>query len=174
MPDSSPYLQQLGKLLPDLEEIGLQPVLVGGMALVILGSRRVTEDYDFVISQEGLNRKDLMKVFYRNGFELASKIDKNGAIIDTIDNQNVAAARMAIDTPASIYFLNKKTQLRIDLLFDFPLPAKELIRRAEKKKIQSCVFRVASKEDLLRLKEIANQDRNLATDAQDLEFLKNL
>ena len=32
-----------------LDDLGLEPVLVGGMALVVLGSRRVTRDYDLVV-----------------------------------------------------------------------------------------------------------------------------
>jgi hypothetical protein len=62
--------------------------------------------------------------------------------------------------------------LRIDLLFDFPCPASEIASRSKKKKIRSYTFLVASKADLLRLKEIAYKDRSLAVDAQDLEFLK--
>jgi hypothetical protein len=45
--------QTVGDIVHDLRALGLTPVLVGGMALVVLGSRRVTRDFDFVIAQPG-------------------------------------------------------------------------------------------------------------------------
>jgi hypothetical protein len=50
MPDPMDHLQAVGKIV---RALGLEPVLVGGMALVVLGSRRVTRDFDFVIAHPG-------------------------------------------------------------------------------------------------------------------------
>lgn len=174
MNNASNYIEAVGQIVEELERLNVMPILVGGMALVILGSSRVTQDFDFVISKDVLNYETLLEVFYKNGFELASKVDESGKILTTIDNQRVAAIRLRLDAPASVYFLNHKTGLRIDLLFDFPVSANELAGRAQKKKIRSYTIRVADKKDLLRLKEIAHKDRGLAADAQDLEFLKKL
>lgn len=168
------YIEEVGQIVQKLESLRLSPVLIGGMALVILGSRRVTRDFDFLVSINKEQTKSLTEIFYKRNFELASKMDEQGNIIRTIDNAKIAAVRLQLDAPSSAFFLNRQTGLRIDLLFDFPLPAQELASRAEIKKIRSYVFRIASKKDLLRLKEMANQDRSSAADAQDLEFLKKL
>lgn len=40
-------LGAVGELLTDLAGLGYQPTLIGGMALVVLGSPRVTRDFDF-------------------------------------------------------------------------------------------------------------------------------
>jgi hypothetical protein len=40
-------------VIEGLAEFGLEPVLVGEMALVVLGSRRVTRDFDLVIARPG-------------------------------------------------------------------------------------------------------------------------
>lgn len=172
MTKTADYIEEVGQVIEEMERFGLLPVLIGGMALVILGSPRVTKDFDFLISTEALDREKLLKIFYKKGFELASRVNKEGNIVRTIDNQKIAALRLRLDSPSSIYFLNRQTGLRIDLLFDFPLPAREIASRAEKKKIRSYTFRIASRKDLLRLKEIAHKERSLASDAQDLEFLK--
>ena len=55
----------------------------------------------------------------------------------TIANRRVAAARLRLDAPASAYFLDPDTGLRVDLLFDFPLPAATLARRATIVKVRS-------------------------------------
>lgn len=41
-----------------------------------------------------------------------------------------------------------------------------------RKKIRSYVMRVASRHDLIRMKEIAAGAREVSSDVQDLEFLK--
>ncbi len=174
MNKTAAYIKTVGKIIQELDKLGSTPILIGGMALVILGSQRVTKDFDFLLSEKVRSQKELVAIFYKHGFELASKIDKLGHITNTIDNPRVASVRIRLDVPESIHFLNRKTGLQIDLLFDFPLPADTLFSHAQRQTIQSYVFYIASKEDLLRLKAIARSRRKSAGDAQDLEFLKTL
>ena len=159
-------------LVKELEAKGFILTLVGGMALVSMGSQRVTYDFDFLLSlQDGAIDK-ITEVFYNKDFELITKLNAQGEVIRTIDNKNIAAARLKIDEPQSALFYRHKRELRIDLLFDFPLSAHEIAGRAHEVKIGSQIIRVASSEDLLQLKEMAFKDRGLSTDAQDIEFLK--
>ena len=172
MEEGATHLEDVGNVIEALRELGLEPVLVGGMALVVLGSRRVTRDFDFVVAQPGKALGRLLDVFYDRGFELASRVDTEGDVAATIDNRRVAATRLRLDAPASAYFLNPKTRLRVDLLFDFPLPAATLARRADTVKVRSRVWRVASVTDLLRLKKIARRGRSSPGDAEDIAFLE--
>lgn len=174
MSKTNDYLETAAALAEALENRGLRPVLVGGMALVILGSQRITNDFDFLISMQESAISDVVDVFYEKGFELVSKLNEQGEVIRTINNRNIAAIRLKLDSPSSAYFFDPKAEIRIDLLFDFPLSAKDVALRASKVKIRSRSLRVASTEDLLRLKEAAYADRRSAADAQDVEFLKRL
>jgi len=171
MPDDAAHLETAGSVVEALTDLGLQPVLVGGMALVVLGSRRITRDFDFVVARPGHALGRLLDVLYDRGLELASRLDSGGEVTATIHNRRVAAARLHLDAPASAYFLNPETGLRIDLLFDFPLPAATLARRAKNRKIRSRVWSVASEADLLRLKRIAKRHRSSPGDAEDIAFL---
>jgi|SRR5579862_3840400 len=170
--DADP-LEEIFPLLSALEEKGLQPVLVGGMALVVLGSQRVTKDFDFLVSSTDLSR-DLVGVIYRQGYQFVTKLNKAGEVVRTIDKLTIADARLKMDKPRSVFFYNWKTGLRVDLLLDFPLPTRDIADRAAKIGKRPRTLRVAAPEDLLRLKEIAYADRKSAADAQDLEFLRNL
>ncbi len=165
-------LNEVARVAGGLRAMGLEPVLVGGMALVLLGSRRVTRDFDFVIPHPGDRVSALVDLFYDRGFDLASQVDDAGDIVATIDNRRVAGTRLTLDAPASAYFWHSAKRLRIDLLFDFPVPAAELAASAVKTTIRGRVLNVASAADLLRLKEIAATKRSAAGDAQDIEFLK--
>jgi hypothetical protein len=166
------HLDVVGSVVEALTVLGLEPVLVGGMALVVLGSRRVTRDFDLVVARPGNELGRLVAALYDRGFELASRVDADGEVTATIDSRKVAAARLRLDSPASVHFLNPGTGLRIDLLFDFPLPAATLARRAATVKVRSRVWRVASEADLLRLKKIALADRSSPGDAEDIAFLE--
>jgi predicted nucleotidyltransferase len=172
MPAPVDHLAPVSEVVEALRRLGLDPILIGGMALVVLGSRRVTRDFDFVIPHPGERLADVISLFYDQGLELASRLDEAGDVKATIANRNVAAIRLRLDAPASAYFFNPTTGLRIDLLFDFPIPAAKLDERAARIKIRSHVFRIASVEDLLKLKKIARRHRSVPGDADDIAFLQ--
>ena len=172
MTDSRGHLDEVGTVVEELARLGLQPVLVGGMALVILGSRRVTRDYDFVIAHPGERLATLLDVLYDRGFELASRLNDAGDITATIDNRKVAGVRLRLDRPPSGFFWHHRRRLRIDLLFDYPIAAAALAENAIQRKVGSRVFRVASEQDLLHMKKLAQSERSFAGDAQDIEFLE--
>src|SRR6059036_145318 len=104
MPDSTSHLQAVGEIVQGLRGLGLDPVLVGGMALVVLGSRRVTRDFDFVIAHPGDRLARTIALFYDRGLEPASRLNELGEVIATIANRKVAAIRLRLDAPASAYF----------------------------------------------------------------------
>jgi hypothetical protein len=170
--DPAEQLVEVGEVVEQLRNLGLEPILVGGMALVMLGSRRVTRDFDFVIASPEARLEPLLDVFYGRGMKLASRVNANGEITATIGNRKVAAIRLRLDAPVSAYFFNPATGLRIDLLFDFPIPAETLRQGATRRKVRSRVFRVASENDLLRLKRIAAAHRRVPSDAADIAFLE--
>jgi hypothetical protein len=172
MRDSADHLEEVGAVVKQLTDLGLAPILVGGMALVMLGSRRVTRDFDFVIAHPNDRLTTFVDVFYDRGFELVSRLNDAGEVTATIDNRRVASSRLRLDAPASAYFFNPDTGLRIDLLFDFPLPAATLAEHATRTKVRSHVFHLASEQDLLRLKKIAQAQRSVPADAVDIAFLE--
>jgi hypothetical protein len=143
------------------------------MALVVLGSRRVTRDFDFVIAHPGDRLARTIAPFYDRGLQLVSRLDEMGEVISTIANRKVGTIRLRVDAPASAYFFNATTGLRVDLLFDFPIAAAELAKHATRTKIRTHVFDIASEHDLLRLKRIAKAARSAPGDAEDIAFLES-
>lgn len=172
MPDPQSHLHTVGEIVQDLRALGLEPVLVGGMALVVLGSRRVTRDFDFVIAHPGDRLARTIGLLYGRGLELVSRLDETGEVISTIANRQVATSRLRLDAPASAHFFNAETGLRVDLLFDFPIPAARLAEHATRTTIRAYVFDIASERDLLRLKRLARAARSAPGDAEDIAFLE--
>ena len=172
MSDAHTDLANVAAVVDRLAALGFTPILVGGMALVLRGSQRVTADFDFVIAHPRDRITDLVGVFYDRGFQLVSRLNEASEVTATIDNRNVASIRLRMDAPSSAYFFNTSLELRLDLLFDFPIAAADLAMAATRMKIGSHIFDVASEADLLRLKKIARKNRSFAGDAQDIEFLE--
>lgn len=172
MATQTDHLEAVGDIVLALRDLGFGPVLVGGMALVVLGSRRVTRDFDFVIAQPGDRLARTVDAFYDRGLELVSRLNDTGDVTATIDNRAVATTRLRLDAPQSAYFFNPDTGLRVDLLFDFPIAAAALAEHAIRMKIRSHVLDVASERDLLRLKKIARKNRSAPGDAEDIAFLE--
>ena len=143
------------------------------MALVVLGSRRVTRDFDFVVSDPGQRLGSVLDVFYGHDLELVSRFDEGGNVTATIANRRVASTRLRLDAPASASFFNANTGLRVDLLFDFPVPAADLGARARRLTIRGQSLLMASDEDLLQLKKTAAAARSVPGDADDIAFLES-
>lgn len=173
MSDPTDHLQTVGEIVQGMRALGLDPVLVGGMALVVLGSRRVTRDFDFVIESPGDRLAAAIALFYDRGLELVSRLTALGDVTSTISTRKVAAIRLRLDAPVSAYFYNVRTGLRVDLLFDFPIPAAELAANATRTRIRAHVFDVASEPDLLRLNRFAKAERSAPGDAEDIAFLES-
>lgn len=166
------HLHVVGQLSAALQRLGLDPILVGGMALVVLGSRRVTRDFDFVVAAPGERLSDLVTLVYDHGLELVSRLNADGEVTATIANRRVAASRLAIDHPSTAYFYDQRSGLRVDLLFDFPIAAAILAKRAPRVRVGVHTLRVADERDLLELKKIAAAARDAPGDAEDLAFLE--
>ncbi|MEQ1912454.1 MAG: hypothetical protein ABMA15_26770, partial [Vicinamibacterales bacterium] len=168
------HFDAVADIVEALGRLGFDPVLVGGMALVTLGSRRVTQDFDFLVCTPGDRLDDLVAVFYDHGLELVARFGRLGEVVATIDNPRVAAIRLRLDAPSSAHFHSPTTGLRVDLLFDFPLKAADLAKRARRVAIHARQLKVARLDDLLQLKEIAQANRFAPGDAEDIEFLRTL
>jgi hypothetical protein len=164
MAEPVPHIDVVASIAESLADLGLHPV--------IIGSQRVTRDFDFVIAQPAERLERVVDVFYDRGFELVSRLNEAKHVTATIDNRRVAAIRLRIDAPASAFFFNTETRLRIDVMFDFPLPAVTLADHATSVKIRSRVLPIASEDDLLRLKRMAYADRSAPGDAEDIAFLE--
>src|SRR5262249_27250666 len=87
-------------------------------------------------------------LFMTMASELVSRLNDVGEATSTIANRKVAAIRLRLDAPASAYFFNLETGLRVDLLFDFPIPAARLAEHATRTKTRSHMFDIASEPDL--------------------------
>lgn len=154
-------------------------VLVGGVAMVLLGSPEVTRDFDIVVDAKAgsESKATAARLMYESGFRMATKIDPvTGDILEFVDEAGEATAHVAKSDVNVAFFWHPADRIRLDILFDFPIPAKELIANAERVKLcggEIEVFR-ASPRDLKNLKSISYNYRRHPKDLRDIEFLEKI
>jgi hypothetical protein len=120
-------LQTVAEIVQGLRQLGLQPVLVGGMALVILGSQRVTHDYDFVVTHLGDLLAQTIELFYDRGLELVARLNDEGQVISTLRRAptSMTSRRDFESTSCSIFRLRpqpSQNTLTTSRFEDRPLP----------------------------------------------------
>lgn len=173
----APNAERIARVVRSLGREEIEPVLIGGMALVLLGSTRVTRDCDLVIPDSPETRRRSVRAMYAEEFALVSKWDEERfRPVRLIESERVAAARLVLDNPAAAFFWNPASTFRIDLVYRVSVPAAELSARAVRTRLPGgVVLKRASVEDLKRLKEASlKDDPGRISDKQDLVFLEHL
>lgn len=164
-------------------------VVIGGVAMRLYNSPRVTHDLDIVV--RFLDLEAVVGFFYDNGYFLVERIEEESILVF----QDAETAMHWVDAwnPGSLSFLlstgfpevpqNPEAPGRmvlsfqeidpasqVDVLFDLSIPFMRLQRNAHTIELEDLRFHVAAPEDLIALKE-ARSDRSSADD-DDIRFLR--
>jgi predicted nucleotidyltransferase len=142
-----------GRILDDLNRVGVRYVLIGGIALIRHGVVRATRDVDVVLSPEPENIERLRALIAEWS---ATRPDGS-----PVPDEAVAPGRtIHLATPHG----------ELDLLAERlpPLSFAELSARAETRRVDGVDAPICSLADLVALKRIAGRERDLV-DLHDLE-----
>lgn len=169
------------QLLKLLTTEGLEFVVVGGTAMRLYNSPRVTHDIDIAVRTLDIDR--LLELMYRAGYSLITGVSDTSLTICPSLPQ--ADAWISRTKPGSISLVQCDHQgdtavpmervdiaSQVDFLFELCIPVIQLRRNARTIQLQDISFPVASIEDLIRLKQ-ARSDRSPADD-DDIRFLRSL
>jgi predicted nucleotidyltransferase len=142
-----------GRILEDLNRVGIRYVLIGGIALIRHGVVRATRDVDVILAPEPENLERLRGLIVEWP---ATRPDGS-----PVPNDAVAPGRtIHLATPHG----------ELDLLAELspPLSFAELSDRAEIRRVDGVEALICSLADLVALKRIAGRERDLV-DLHDLE-----
>lgn len=176
----APESEELARVAEALAKAGLEPVLIGGLALVVHGSTRATRDCDYALEKtESAMRRSVDALFEAGyGIILGWDEDAHAPMPDGVKADATAAAWARAEHPESVWFWNAAKETRIDLVFDLPVPIEDLRARSRPLSIAGRKIAVASLEDLLIMKETSVRSRRdrrkQLSDEQDIVYLKGL
>jgi hypothetical protein len=150
-------------LLRRLSEAEVDFVVIGGIAVVLHGSARLTRDLDIVFSPDEANLAALGQVLVDLNAKLRGVEEHVPFVPDGRTLANVQL--LTLTTDAGWLDIHRRP--------DGAPPYSTLKRRAETKDLDGFSVRVASPDDLLAMKRAAGRAQDLV-DVEELEAIKRL
>ncbi|MFP4564542.1 MAG: hypothetical protein ACLFRY_14665 [Spirochaetia bacterium] len=170
------------EILRLLDDSDIPGVVIGGTALRLYGSPRVTHDIDVAVPI--LEIDTLVNLMYAKNYYLVVLVNEKTCTVipgpdealDWIEREKVGSVSFIeiASPPGNREIPHEKIDVttQADFLFEPGIPFPRLIERAQKVELDSFSFLVASPEDLLFMKE--NRKDKTEADRTDIEFLKKL
>ena len=147
---------------------GVRYLVVGGLAMNLLGVPRVTYDIDILIDMEDDNIRALLQLTKEWGFKPKVPV----SILDFAD-QSKREEWIATKNMKAFNLVNAKWALsEIDIIIDAPIAYAEARKRAKKISVQGVPIPVISIDDLIKMKQAAGREMDKA-DVQYLKKVKN-
>ncbi|MEK8023944.1 MAG: nucleotidyl transferase AbiEii/AbiGii toxin family protein [Candidatus Hydrogenedentota bacterium] len=159
-------LRRLTELIP-----ASPVVVIGGVALRLHGSNRLTEDLDIAFKDV----KTILAVLYDLGFKAVSTAqrDKDGNLTEVKLFPGMATAFQCTLDRKALIFIHDVTQARFDVWLAPTVPYEQLLKNSLPADFDGVPIRVASPEDLIALKRYAlEKNPNRSTDLIDIAFLE--
>ena len=151
-------------LFDSLNQAGVRYVLVGGLAVVLHGHARMTADVDLVVDLAPDEAAKTIKALVSLGFKPRPPVDPEGFADPKMRQSWVAEKGMMVFT-----MFDPANPMRVvDLFVTQPLPFQELWAGSEVLPLATTSVRVASIQDLIRIKRAAGRPR----DIEDIEALE--
>lgn len=147
-----------------LNEHEIRYVIVGGIAVILHGSPRLTADLDIIIDLEPVKAGRAIDVLRRAGFRAEIPVDIREFADETVRRSWMVEKHMKalslhdLDTPPTV----------IDILAESPIAFEDLYRRAKLISLDEMTLRVASIPDLIVMKRLSGRPEDLS-DIAELE-----
>jgi predicted nucleotidyltransferase component of viral defense system len=141
-------------------------VIVGGIALNLLGGSRYTSDLDIIVELSDKNLAKILKILKKMGFRAKlpvdpSRITKKEIREDWIKNKNLKA----------LNFYKAGSMAEVDIIIDAPLSYKHIKKHKVYVKMQKLPLPVVSLDDLIVMKKAAGRDQDIV-DVSKLKIIK--
>ena len=133
---------------------GIRYLVVGGLAMNLLGVPRATYDIDILIDLEDDNIQALMKLMKEWGFKPKVPVD----VMDFADRSK-RDEWIAKKNMKAFNLVNAKWALsEIDIIIDAPIAYVEARKRARKMSVHGVAIPVISIDDLIKMKKAAGRE----------------
>lgn len=153
------------EILREFQKQGVKYVLVGGMALNMLGSMRSTADMDILVEMSDQNLKKVIKILTKNGYRVKQPVDPMGMADqvtrrDWIENKHIKAFN----------FYKDQELKEVDIIIETPVSYEKARKKALPIKCGRLTLPVISIGHLITMKKKSNRP----VDKLDIEDLKRI
>ncbi len=153
-------------LFSALNASGCRYVIVGGLAVILHGHARLTTDTDLVVDLAAGELSDFLDVLAGLGFQPRVPVKLH----DFADAGKRSYWQQEKGMEVFSLFHPEQSRWVIDLFVSSPLDFSGLVERAVAKQLEHVEVRVASVDDLIKMKRLAGRE----IDRADIEWLKQI
>jgi predicted nucleotidyltransferase len=152
------------RVLRLLNEHEIRYVIVGGIAVILHGSPRLTADLDIIIDLEPVKARQTIEVLQHAGFMAEIPVDIRQFADADVRRSWIAEKNMK----ALSLHDHEMPPTVIDILAESPIAFDDLYQRSKLISLDEMTLRVASIPDLIALKRLAGRPEDLS-DIAELE-----
>ncbi len=154
-----------GEILRAFQKEKVKYVLVGGIAVNILGSLRSTADLDILVEMSNDNLRKVVSILKRKGYHVKQPVDPMGIANEKLRHEWIHNKHM------NAFNFYKEDELKeVDIIIESPVSYEEAKKGALKIKIEDTILPVISIDNLIKMKK--NTGRSV--DRFDVEELKKI
>ncbi len=153
------------EVLEEFQKQKVKYVLVGGIAVNLLGSLRSTADLDILVEMSNENLAKVVRILKQKGYRVKQPIDPMKIANETIRKDWIQNKHMK-----AFNFYKEDRLKEVDIIIESPVSFGQAIKTASRIKIGSITLPVISIDDLIKMKK--NTGRSV--DKLDVEELKKI
>lgn len=148
-----------------LDGAGARYVVVGGVAVNLHGHQRFTKDLDLALELAGDQLRGALLALGEAGYRPSIPVHVEDFAEPAIRERWIREKNMRV-----FQMYHDERRLTVDIMVSIPLPFDELWNRAVEVRLERTTVKVASIEDLIRMKRHAGRPQDL----MDIEVLEKI
>ncbi len=156
------------EILSAFQEESVKYVLVGGLAVNLLGSFRSTADLDILVEMDNKNLAKIVRILTSQGYKIKQPVDPMG-IADAKTRRNWIKNKHM----KALNFYKEDEFKEVDIIIDSPITFKEAVKTSSPFPYGRLTVTVASIDNIIKMKKEANRDID-KTDINELVRIKKV
>lgn len=156
------------EILREFRRQKVKYVLVGGIAVNLLGSLRSTADMDILVEMSDGNLRNVVGILKKKGYRVRQPVDPMGIADEKIRRDWIENKHMK-----AFNFYEEDGLKEVDIIIESPVSFEEARKNAVHVRIDDIILPVISIDNLIRMKK--NTGRGVdQLDVAELQRIKNL
>jgi predicted nucleotidyltransferase len=156
------------EILKEFQREKVKYVIVGGLAVNLLGSLRTTADMDILVEMSDENLKKIVKIFKKHGYTVRQPVDPMNIANEKIRKDWIQNKHM------KAFNFYKDSELKeIDIIIESPVPFSRARQTALFIQCGRFKLPVISIDNLIKMKKKSNRPIDMA-DIQELMEIKKI
>lgn len=156
------------KILREFQKQNVKYVLVGGLAVNLLGSMRTTADLDILVEMSDGNLAKIVRILKKAGYRVKQPVDPMGIADQKTRNDWIRNKHMK-----AFNFYKHDEFEEVDLIIDSPVSFKQAKKDANRIRCGDMMLPVISIDHLIKMKKKAGRSVD-QSDIQELKIIKKL